>query len=84
MSTEDAPKVGVERRQWPFLVRFILWGLGSRRSALACFWLTVVVTGSSAVASFRYPLALVGVAWIVGVIGYGWAIRWVDRHSRWN
>jgi len=73
----------MERGQWPILVRFILWGVRRRSVAIACLLLSLLVTVAGVVAAFWDARGLAGLALIPGVLGYAWAIRWVDRNGKW-
>ena len=76
---------GRDRRPRPWWVRTILWGLPTRTAAWASAWLclalaSVSVAYAAMTADRRF---LVGGIMVLGTIGYGLSIRWVDRHGSW-
>src|SRR5262249_39768933 len=84
-----------QRVRRPLWVQLGLYGLPSRGAALAFFWLCVVlVVGLCCVAVVlavagvcsAYWVALLFAAFMLSWAGlwYGLAIRWVDRHDRWD
>jgi hypothetical protein len=77
---------GSPRRPRPWWVRTILWGLPTRASAWASAWLCLVLAGVSVAyavitADRRF---LLGGIMLLGTIGYGLSIGWVDRHGSWS
>jgi hypothetical protein len=74
----------MDRSSWPLLVRFGLWGLPTRISAWACFWISVVLAGASVAVGFVLPIAFAGGGLVFAALWYYLAIRWVDQHSRWS
>ena len=75
----------------PYWVLIVLWGLPSCASAWACVW----ILSAFAVGCIAYGFvdrrffvgAIMAVAAAIMAIAALWyylAIRWVDRHGRWN
>ena len=63
----------------PVYVRFALWGLNSRTSAILCVCFSLAAAVGSA--CFRFWPGLMFLA----AAGWYWkAIRWVDRHDSWK
>jgi hypothetical protein len=75
----DAPRK-VERPWW---VKIGLWGLPSRASAWAFFWLSMAI----AIVCVAYGLidrrAAIGGILVLAAAWYYLAIRWVDHHGEW-
>ncbi|MBY0524297.1 MAG: hypothetical protein K2R98_12905 [Gemmataceae bacterium] len=76
--------MGVDRNDWPFMVRLGLWGLPSRGSAWAFFWLSVAIAVGCVTYGFARPVFFFGGFLIFSALWYYVAIRWVDRHGRWS
>ncbi len=74
------------KRERPWWVKIILWGLGSRTSAMACAWFCMGI----AIACVAYASAagdrrfLVGGIMALGTLGYYHSARWVDRNGSWS
>jgi len=62
----------------PFLVRLGLWGVKSRRVALAFMWTCVALLVISAALQVWN-----GLAFGVAALWYGYAVRWMDKNSGW-
>jgi hypothetical protein len=76
----DEPRSPVARPWW---VKLTLWGLPSRRSALAFVWLSIGLAVACVVYGFWDRRFSFGVVWILAALGYLGAIRWVDKHGGW-
>jgi hypothetical protein len=70
----------VERPWW---VKFALWGLPNRGSALASLWLVVMIAAASVALGFREVRFSLGAVAILPALWYLRAVRWVDRHGGW-
>ncbi len=75
--------MGVDRGNWPILVRVGLWGLPNRATAWAFFWLSLVVTACCVAYGFINPFGFIGGLLVFAALWYYLSIRWVDRHSHW-
>jgi hypothetical protein len=67
----------------PWWVRFALWGLPNRASALASLWFLVVIAAACVLYGFRDIRFSLGAVAIVFALWYLRAVRWVDRHGGW-
>ncbi len=67
----------------PFMVRLALAGLSGRASAWVFVWFSLVLAVGSVFLGFWYPLAFVGVLFVLSALWYWLAIRWMDRHGDW-
>lgn len=69
----------------PPLIKLGMWGLSSRKMALAFLWLCVVLSALCALLALVTPWALIGTAYFLPSTCWYWAvIRWVDRNNgRW-
>jgi hypothetical protein len=76
--------MGVDRDDWPVLVRMGLWGLPSRALAWAFFWLSLAITAACIAYGFINPVGFVGGLLVFAAFWYYLSIRWVDRHGRWE
>lgn len=75
----------MERRDdMPELVYLGLWGIETRRAALAFMWGCIAVGVGSAIVMLRLPQAHVGVFLLLAAPWYWYAIRWVDKNSTWS
>jgi hypothetical protein len=75
---------GQDRTQWPGWVRFGLWGLTTRKSALIFFWDSLLWASASIVAGFLWsPVFFFGITFCLSALWYWTALRWVDRHDTW-
>jgi len=70
----------VERPWW---VKFALWGLPNRGSALMSLWLMLAIAAASVAYGFRDVRFSLGGVGILLALWYLQAIRWVDRHGGW-
>jgi hypothetical protein len=74
----------VDRSKYPLWVQLGLWGLPTRSSV----WAFVVISTLAAVAGSLYGLRdrryFVCAGFLVAAYLYWAAIRWVDRHGRWE
>jgi hypothetical protein len=68
----------------PLFVRIALYGLASRASALMSLWLSLAVALVCIALGFVNRYFFTGGAILIAALGYYLAIRWVDRHDRWN
>lgn len=66
----------------PFWVRLTLWGIHRRIWAVACLWLSLLLTPIG-LYGFRDPRFFGLGAFIIAALWYGFAIRWMDRHRAW-
>jgi hypothetical protein len=74
----DQPRV--ERPWW---VKFALWGLPNRGSALASMWVLVAIVAVCVVLGFRDVRYSFGAVGLLLALWYLGAVRWVDRHGGW-
>ena len=65
-------------------VRGGLWGLHTRRAALAFFWFSAALGIACAAYGFSEPLFFWGGAFVLSAAWYWSSIRWVDRHGEWS
>jgi hypothetical protein len=77
--TAAQPKI--ERPWW---VRFVLWGLPNRPSAVAFVWLSVALAAACAIYGFWDRRFSIGASLVVAALGYMLAIHWVDAHGGWS
>jgi signal peptidase I len=77
----EAETVKPER---PFWVRFGLWGLSTRASALMFCWLCVLIAAAATVYSLWDPRFFAGALLGLAALWYWLAIRWVDQHGGWS
>ena len=75
--------MGVDRGNWPILVRVGLMGL-NRGSAWAFVWLSLALAVVGVAAGFVYPLAFLGGLFVFAALWYYLSIRWVDDNGRWE
>lgn len=76
--------MGVDRGRWPWIVRVGLWGLPTRGTAWACFWLSIIISVACVGYGFADPRFFSGGALVFAALGYYLSIRWVDRHATWS
>jgi len=76
--------MGVDRAQWPMMVRLGLWGLPNRAAAWLFVWLSLAIAAGCFAYGFVNPLAFIGVFMVFASLWYFLSIRWVDQHSRWS
>jgi hypothetical protein len=74
----DQPQV--ERPWW---VKFALWGLPNRGSALASLWLLVLIAALCVALGFRDVRFSLGAVAMLPAFWYLRALRWVDKHGGW-
>ena len=67
----------------PIWVEVGLFGLSSRASAMAFFWLCVGLTLASLIGGFFFLPLFLGVMFGFSALWYWLAIRWVDKNDRW-
>lgn len=69
----------------PPLIKLGMWGLSSRKMALAFFWSCAFLVAISLLLALITPWALIGVICFLPSAYWYWAvIRWVDRNNgRW-
>ena len=74
-------------KERPFWVRFCLFGVPGRGSALAFYWISMIVgLGAGAVLCIlkQIPLGiLVLVGGLAASISYQQAIKWMDQNDAW-
>jgi hypothetical protein len=76
----------VPYKQYPWWVKFSLWGVPGRASVLAFAWLCVLL----AVGSSAYFLWIghrrwyVGLLFFLGALAYWRSVSWVDSHGSWE
>jgi hypothetical protein len=68
----------------PFWVHLTLFGLGSRGMAWTMVWLCLALGLAGALYGFVDPRGWYAVAFLAAALPYWLAIRWVDRHGRWD
>lgn len=68
----------------PLWVKVGLWGLPSRVSAWAFFWLAIALAIAAAVYGFWDIRFIGGVGLVFAALWYWLAIRWVDKHDKWS
>jgi hypothetical protein len=66
------------------MVRLGLWGLPSRKSAWAFFWLAIALAVGCVGYGFINPPFFGGGLLVFAALWYYLAIRWVDQHARWS
>jgi hypothetical protein len=72
------------RATYPWWVRFVLFGLPTRASAMLCMWICVILTVLCALFGFVNRWFFTGMTLLPGALGYWLAIHWVDRHGHWE
>ena len=72
-----------QRRHRPFWVTAGLAGLPSRGWAWGFFWFSVACAAASAVAGFWFPVAWLGLLFLLAAWWYWASVRWVDRNDQW-
>jgi hypothetical protein len=77
----DKPAAPARRPLW---VRIILWGIPTRAHAWAYVWLCFLLATTCLLYSFWNPRFAWGAVLLLGVFGYWSAIRWVDKHGKWQ
>ena len=82
MSAAPADKPPEQKRPW--WVKFALYGLPNRRSALASVIILIWVAGLLVIYGFR-DLRYSGAAILIApaIVWYAKAISWADRHQAW-
>jgi hypothetical protein len=63
----------------PILVSLGLWGLKTRKAALAFMWLCIAAAVVSAALKFWLGLIM-----LVAALWYWYALTWVDKHEGWK
>jgi hypothetical protein len=63
----------------PMLVSLGLWGLKTRKSALALMWLCIAIAVVSVVLKFW-----LGLIFLLAALWYWLALKWVDTHEGWK
>lgn len=73
------------RQDFPFWVKFTLFGLPTRASAMLSLIACLIMAGICGLLGFLFsPWFFSGLSLVVGAVIYGLAIRWVDRHGQWS
>ena len=72
------------RIERPWWVKMGLWGLPTRGSAWAFFWLSLVLAVGCVIYGFTDPRFLWGAGLVFATWWYYASIRWVDQHDRWS
>ena len=68
----------------PWWVQLGLWGLPTRASAWAFFWLSLALAAAAVVLGLAInPLFFFGAGLVFAAWWYYASIRWVDQHDRW-
>ncbi|HHM12898.1 MAG TPA: hypothetical protein ENJ16_05045 [Planctomycetaceae bacterium] len=73
-----------DRSTWPLMVRLGLWGVRSRKSAWAFFWLSVAIAIACVAYGFVNPRFFAGGVMLLAAVWYLLAIRWVDTNGEWS
>ena len=68
----------------PWWVKVTLWGLPGRISAWFCVWLCLALGMAFVFLGLRDWRYSLGAVWLLGMLGYMRAIRWVDRNGGWQ
>ncbi len=76
--------MGHDHDPWPWWVELALFGLPTRGSALAFFWLSILIVVGCVAGAFYWPILALGGLMVFAAAWYHFAIRWVDRHGRWG
>lgn len=88
--TTDAAASGKasETLQKPLWVKFFLFGLPGRGSAVACYWVCLAIgfiVGALSLGAgqvgWGVALVLYGIS---SAVGYAETIKWMDRHEAWG
>jgi hypothetical protein len=66
------------------MIRMGLWGISTRATAWCFVWLSIVSAVGCIAYGFLNPIFFLGAIWLLAALWYFHAIRWVDRHSKWN
>ena len=76
--------MGVDRHEWPLMVRVGLWGIHSRGVAWSWFVLSLAVAIGGVVYGFVNPIGNLAGLMAFAALGYLFSIRWVDRYGSWS
>jgi hypothetical protein len=74
----------IDRNTWPFMVRLGLWGVPTRGSAWAFFWLTIAIAIGGVAYGFVDSRFFIGGIMFLATLWYYLAIRWVDQNEGWS
>jgi hypothetical protein len=81
----EGPVVGDQPDvEQPWWVKFALWGLPNRGSALASLWVLLAIAAACVALGFRDVRLLLGALAMSLAFWYLRAIRWVDMHGGWK
>ena len=72
------------KENMPALVYLGLWGINSRRTAMAFLWVCVVVGVVGIIGAFIYPKLLLLTVSFLSAAWFWYAIRWADKNAAWK
>ncbi len=64
----------------PIYVKVGLFGIGSRKSAMMYFWLSIII----ALGSSLYFQTLLGLVLLLAALWYWAAVKWMDANDGWQ
>lgn len=74
----------MDKNNRPLWVRLALAGTSTRSGAVACCLLSLLLGVAVGLGGFWDRRLFVGFMLFIATLGYGLAIRWVDRHGGWK
>lgn len=76
--------MGLDRGEWPIMVRLGLWGLPRRWAAWIFFWVSIGISVGCVAYGFVERRFLIGGVMVLAALWYYLSIRWVDKHASWS
>ena len=74
----------VSRRDFPWWVKFSMWGVPGRTGLWAFVALSVALAAGCVVYGFWDRRFFVGILFLLSALMYWQSIRWVDRNGLWS
>ncbi|WP_179293932.1 hypothetical protein [Candidatus Methanoperedens nitratireducens] len=69
---------------FPLLVKLGLVGIGSRKTALAYFWLSILLSFITFFVGLTNGKYLLGLFFLLAAWWYWFCIKWIDKNSKWE